>query len=99
MVEGRGCDLQIGVGEDVACSLEMSPNLPEHAGNRDVEGKSGYRWENTFFDVPQMALSGRGAVGSLEEFTDRYGAGELVFSGNGLEPAQVLCSRMGAEQF
>jgi hypothetical protein len=89
VIESGGRDLQIGVGEDVAALLEMSAYLAEHASDRDVVRKSGDRRENTCLDVLQVAFSGRRAVGSLEELTDRDGAGELVLPGNRLEPIQI----------
>ena len=51
VVDGRGCDLQVGVGEDVAALLQSGANHPEDASGRKIVGEDRNGRKDTFFDV------------------------------------------------
>jgi len=95
--EGRGCDLQIGVGKDVSALLQASADLPEDPSGRDVVREDCHGGKNTFLDVLQVAFHGSRAIRSLEEFADGHRTRELGISRNSLEPIQIGLERTGTE--
>lgn len=68
VVEGRSCDLQIGVGEDVSAALQIGADLPEHPSSRDIIREGGYRRKNTGLDVLQVVrLGGNSEIASVSK--------------------------------
>ena len=58
VIEGRGCDLQVGIRKDVPASLEVGSNLTEDTGRREIEGQDGDSGQDPLLDVGQMPLAG-----------------------------------------
>ena len=97
VIEGGGCDLQIGVGKDVPASLQIGADPSEDASGRDIVREGGYGRKNTFLNVLQVAFLGSRAIRALEEFTDGHRARELGIAGNRLEPIQIGLKGPGTE--
>lgn len=97
MIEGRGCNLKVGVGEDVPTPLQIGADPSEDPGDREIVGEGGYGRKNTLLYVLQVALLGRGAIRALEELTNGDGARELGLPRDRLEPIQIGLKRTGTE--
>ncbi len=97
VIEGRGCDLQIGVGEDVPAALQIGADLPEDPSGRDIVGEGRCRREDPVLDIFQVALLGSRAIRALEEFPDSHCTGELGVSRDCPEPIQIRLERTWTE--
>jgi len=97
VIEGRSCNLQIGVGKDVPASLQIGADPSEDPSDRDIVREGGYSWKNTFLYVLQVAFLGRRAIRALEELADGHRARELGISMNRLEPIQIGWKRARTE--
>ena len=97
VIEGRGCNLQVGVGKDVSASLQIGADPSEDPSDRDIVREGGYGWKNTFLDVLQVTFLGSRAIRPPEELADGHRARELGISRNRLEPIQIGWKRTRTE--
>lgn len=89
VVKGRRRDLQVGVWKDIPGSLQFGSDLPEDPSNGEVKGEDRNGRKDAFFDVGQVALLSRRAVGPLEEFPDGHSARELGVARDRLDPIEI----------
>ena len=97
VIDGCGCDLQVGVGEDVAALFQLGADHPEDASSREIERKDRDGGKDTFLDIDQVALLGSRAERTLEEFTDGHCTGELGISRDCLQPLDIGLKGTGTQ--
>lgn len=98
VIDGSGCYLQVGIGQDVSGLFQFGSDHPEDTSRRKIERKDRDGGKDTFLDVDQVALLRGRAEGTLKEFTDGYCTGELGISRDGLQPLDIGLEGAGAQK-
>lgn len=99
VVQGGRSDLEICFGESAASIGQTSGKLPVHLGDLDVERQDRHRWKDAVTNHREVALMGRGAMGTEDQLADRDGAGELLVARDGAEPSDVRRVGTSPERF
>lgn len=90
VMECRGGNLEIGVGQDATLVLEVGLDSSVDPGDIEIVRDHSEGRKDPGLDVPDVPPGVRRTEGPLEQLADNHSARELVGSRDRLEPAHVL---------
>ena len=95
--QGRGGDLNVGVADGSSLGPQVCLNFSVGVGAAMVKLQDNQRGEDILLEPLQPLVGRGGSVSSREQLGHYQNTGELVLSGNGPQPVEIVGIRTATE--